>query len=156
MIDVVRDLLDVGLRVGISVPASWSEVAVEGAFLVVGGPLEATAQTLVPTVQLRLREAADVIDAELEVTAALESLEEVAILYRWTGVDARGCEQSIAEIAHQSDVTGAVQISMLRSIFLPTKHLALSAVGCCGGGASQEARDILREVVTSISVADGP
>jgi hypothetical protein len=156
MIEVVRDVVDIGIRVVVSVPATWSEVAVEGALLVVGGPLENHEQTLVPTLQLRVREVNDVSEAESVVFSPIDVLSDAEILYQWSGVDADGRQECISELAHRSGVTGATQISMFRSIRLSTNQLALNALATCGGGASQEARDILRGVVTSISVAVGP
>jgi hypothetical protein len=78
------------------------------------------------------------------------------VLFERSGEGPTGLPETVAEIAHRSDVTDATQISMYRTIFLPDKGMAVSVVATCGGGASEAARDALRDAVTSVSVSSIP
>jgi hypothetical protein len=153
---LTRDLTDVGIRLEATVPATWKEIEVEGAVLVVGGRLEDNDQTLVPSVQVRVMKAEDEQSAAAAVTGVTAVLDEAKVLFERTGEGAFGLPETVAEVAHRSSVTNATQISMFRTIFLPDKKLAVSIVGTCGGGASEEARDALRDIVTSIRVGPRP
>ena len=156
MLEVVRDVTDVGIRIRMRVPASWSEIDVEGAVLVVGGRLEENDQTMVPSVQVRVQPADDAESAAAAVTGVTELLRDAAVLFERSGQGPAGFPETVAEIAHRSDVTDATQISMFRTIYLPDKGMAVSVVATCGGGASEAARDALRDAVTSVSVSSIP
>jgi hypothetical protein len=156
LIEAVRDVTDVGLRVRVSVPASWSEISVDGAVLVVGGRLEDNDQTLVPSVQVRVQRADDAESAAAAVTGVAEVLQEAVVLFQRSGEGASGAPETVAEIAHRSDVTGATQISMFRAIYLADEGMAVTVVATCGGAASEAARDALRDIVTSVFVGPIP
>jgi hypothetical protein len=156
LLEVVRDVTDVGIRLGLRVPASWSEIDVDGAVLVVGGRLEDNDQTMVPSVQVRVQPADDAGSATAAVKGVTELLREAVVLFERSGQGPAGFPETVAEIAHRSDVTDATQISMFRTIYLPDPGMAVSVVATCGGGASEAARDALREVVTSLSVGPVP
>jgi hypothetical protein len=155
-VEVVRDVTDVGIRIRMRVPAAWSEIDVEGAVLVVGGRLEDNDQTMVPSVQVRVQPADDAESAAAAVTGVTELLREAVVLFERSGEGPTGFPETVAEIAHRSDVTDATQISMFRTIYLPDKGMAVSVVATCGGGASEAARDALRDAVTSVSVSSIP
>jgi hypothetical protein len=155
-LEAVRDITDVGIRLTATVPAAWSEIDVEGAVLVVGGRLEDNDQTLVPSVQVRVQPADDAGSAAAAVTGVRDLLREAVVLFERSGEGPAGFPETVAEIAHRSDVTNATQISMFRTIYLPDPRSAISIVATCGGGASEAARDALRGVVTSVSVSPIP
>lgn len=150
--ELVRDVTDLGLRVRLRIPSSWSEVDVDGTILFVGGRLEDDDQTLVPTVQLRAETAADADAARAAVSGVAQVLRDAVVVFETSGQDAAGYPETVAEIAHRSDVTDATQISMFRTIYLQHAGVALSVIATCGGAASEAARDTLRDVVTSVSV----
>ena len=150
--EIVRDVTDVGMRVRLHIPASWSEVRADGTILFVGGPLEDDAQTLVPSLQVRVEAAADARAAQAAVAGVADVLPEAVVAFETSGHDRSGHPQVVAEIAHRSDLTGATQISMFRTLYVEDRKMAVSAIATCGGAAAESARDALREVVASMSV----
>ena len=154
--DVVRDVTDIGLRVRLSIPATWKEAPVEGSILVVGGQLDDSDQTLVPTVQIGVRKAESAEAAAQAVLGVVAELDDAAVGFQWSGTGASRMPEAILEVAHRSRLTRATQVSMFREIYVEAKGLALTVVGTIGGGASTEARDALREVLTSVSVGPMP
>ena len=154
--DVVRDVIDVGLRVRLTIPTGWKEAPVEGSVLVVGGPLQDSEHTLVPSVQIGLRRAESAEAVNDAVGGVVRELDEPAVAFEGAGAGPRGLHEAALEVAHRSKLTRATQVSMFRSIFLADKELALSVVGTIGGGASTDARDTLRQIIRSVSVGPLP
>ena len=150
--EIVRDVTDVGLSVRLRIPPWWSEVQADGTILFAGGPLEDNDQTLVPSVQVRVEAAADAQAAQAAVAGVAEVLTEAVVAFRTSGHDRSGHPQTIAEIAHRSDLTGATQVSMFRTVYVEDRRMAVSLIATCGGAASEDARDALRDVVASMSV----
>ena len=154
--DVVRDVVDIGVRVRATIPEGWKEAAVEGSVLVVGGRLDDSDQTLVPTVQVGVRKAESAQAAADAVLGVVGELDEPAVAFQWTGHGRNGLPEAVLEVAHRSRLTRATQVSMFRSLYIPQKGLAVTTVGTIGGGASQEARDAVRAVLTSLSIGPVP
>lgn len=152
MVEVVRDIFDVGLRIRATIPSTWSEIEVADTVLVVGGRLEDNDQTMVPSVQVRLERAASAEDAAAAVRQVAGLLRDAVVIFERSGTGATGNPETVAEIAHLSDATGATQISMFRTIYFDVHHLAVSIIATCGGGAAEAARRALRDIVTSVRV----
>ena len=150
--DVVRDVVDVGLRVVVQIPPTWSEIEADGTILFVAGRLEDNDETLLPSVQVRVEAAPDAQVAHAAVAGVADVLQEAVVAFETSGHDQAGNPQTIAEIAHRSELTGATQTSMFRTVFVEDRQVAVSLIATCGGGASEEARDALRDVVVSMSV----
>ncbi len=154
--DVVRDVTDIGIRVRLAIPTDWKEAGVEGSILVVGGTLDDSGGTLVPTVQIGVRKAETAEAAAEAVLGVVGELDEAVVAFQHAGPGSSGLPEAILEVAHRSRVTRATQISMFREVYLADRELALTVVGTLGGGASTEARDALRAVLTSVSVGPLP
>jgi hypothetical protein len=150
--EIVRDVTDVGIRVRLHIPPSWSEAEADGTILFVGGRLEDNDQTLVPSVQVRVEAAADAQVAQAAVAGVAGVLTEAVVVFEESGEDRSGQPQIVAELAHRSDLTGATQISMFRTVYVDARKVAVSVIATCGGAASESARDALRDVVASMSV----
>lgn len=156
MTEVVRDIADAGIRITLQVPDHWSEIRVDGVALVVAGRLEDNDQTLEPSLQIRVQPAPDAEAAAAAVAGVADVLTDAQVVFERALVDPDGRPETVAEVAHRNDITGATQISMFRTFYLEGKHLAVSVVASCGGAASQEARDRLREMVLSVRLGTVP
>jgi hypothetical protein len=152
MTTIVRLVQDAGITVSAEVPAGWSELSADGYVLIVGGALDAGTDTMVPVVQVTLRHASDADTVWQTLTTAAAQLPEADVAFevrRPRGADM----EAVLEVVHRSPVTGASQLSILRTVFSASRSEALSVVATCGGGASPEARDALRRIVASVEAA---
>ncbi|MGY1742147.1 MULTISPECIES: hypothetical protein [unclassified Blastococcus] len=154
--DVVRDVVDVGVRIRLAIPPGWREAPVEGTVLVVGGPLEDRPHTLVPSVQIGIRRAESAEAVRQAVGGVVRELDEPEIAFEGAGTGPSGHPEAVLEVAHRNKLTRATQVSMFRSILLPDDGRAVSVVATIGGGASREARDALRTIVRSVAVGPLP
>src|SRR4051794_11541672 len=141
MAQVVRDIEDAGIRFAVTIPDAWSEIRVDGVALVVAGRLEDTEQTLEPSLQIRVQHAQDAEAAAAAVAGVADVLTDAQVVFQRAFVDADGYPETVAEVAHRNDITGATQISMFRTFYVEGEHLAVSAVATCGGAASEQARE---------------
>lgn len=152
MTTVLRHVEDAGVTVAADLPAEWSELAADGYVLIAGGSLDASVGTMAPVVQVTLRHAGDADAVWDTLRRAAAELPEAVLAFEARNPRDDG-EEAVLEVVHRSSVTGATQVSILRTVFFPARSQALSVVGTCGGGASSAARDALRRVVASVEVA---
>jgi hypothetical protein len=118
--------------------------------------VQRNAQTLEPSLQIRVQHAPDAEAAAAAVAGVADVLTDAQVVFERAFVDEDGRPETVPEVVHRNDITGATQISMFRTFYLEGQHLAVSAVTTCGGAASEQARDALRDVVLSVRVTPLP
>lgn len=156
VLDISRDVVDVGLRFALRAPDDWLEYPNDNALLTLGGDLGQPDQSLRPSVQWNVIAAGDDPErAFAGVRRELLQLPEAEVINEEAGA-APLPFYSVA-LAFRNAGTGAVQITLVHAQYAAGDPAVLvQAVGSCGGGSGADAVTALARILRSTVVTPIP
>jgi hypothetical protein len=150
-----REISDLALELTLDIPTDWLEFEVPGPVLAFGGPLEAKAETLRPSVQVDLDPAHDAAVAFDIMREAVRGLPESEIVLDEADFSDGNPVLQLGW-CYRNPETHGMQVQVVLTVFLPNPGLLLRVTGTCGGAASEDAVQRLAQIVNSVTISPAP